>query len=988
MGDRQYQQHNRGHRGGHGGGGHDGQHGGGGYRGGRGGGRGGGWQGGEGRGGGGRGGYGRGPGGPQHGGRGGGDAGGGGGGGFQRSYIGGGSGPGAGGKRGRDEGPEAGPPKLSPQHLLVAKLLGVCDRNTGSGRDQWSDERFFDDLLKSCRRDLEHGGDNVAGLLVEAAVEVSFKTQHYALVLGILNTERPDFSRRVVASVIADLNDCLAAPATAPRLYRAKQLLRFLAALHPVNVVPADWLAAALTGLVTAAAGGMAAAANTYGSDGGEDDEMGGGGGSGGRAAVQPWADFLVGIALLALPWCGRDLAAAEGGGGGAGGEGGERPSLAGLLAAVEAYVGSRPVAEDEALRPMAGARNDEDLAARSDSGGASFLGSLWSAVAECRDNAWEVQVLPGPHGPYLEKLAGAAPLEGLPQLEVPPWPPGLEPSLSAAVAAARVRALYPPRGGIRLLAREYLEGELPGVERLLVEEYVLDTLCALSSDSHLTHAQAAAVAAAQQQQQQQQQQQGQRRGGGPGGRRGGGGDADPDLLADDQAGGAGAMQIDGGAAAAAAGGGGGGDGEGEEREPAAAAWAGDPVAEAAAALVVYCRQEGSSVAAAAKARQLRPEQTSALWSSKVTDWLHAHGRQLAEEQGPLAAPKVLATLLLALGVKSPSHLHVAVERYAEALRAALAEADAEAAAQGALPAGSWEGAAAALGASPGQVAMIEVVRHYHAREPQRLLLVTDRLLALHVLDGPSLVAALFADGAPPPPPGAGGRRRRRGGATGEGEEPDAEAAGEGDDDEEIGGEEGGRRVCALSCFDDPVLCGGLWEVLLHGVDRLVRMPEELPSELADWDKKLAQLQAIHTGLVQSVAAGAPGLAQRERDVAAQVEQAGRCLEVVRGRLERSSATAQDALLLMYLGFIRLLNRAAADAHAAMDDAAAGAAEATSSLLAAWLHACLRRYGQDSAALLGSGRLREEAAAHEAALGGPPPAAFQEAVRLQLGISM
>jgi hypothetical protein len=41
---------------------------------------------------------------------------------FQRSYI------GPGGKRGRDDGPE--PPKLSAQHLRVAKLLGVCDRNT------------------------------------------------------------------------------------------------------------------------------------------------------------------------------------------------------------------------------------------------------------------------------------------------------------------------------------------------------------------------------------------------------------------------------------------------------------------------------------------------------------------------------------------------------------------------------------------------------------------------------------------------------------------------------------------------------------------------------------------------------------------------------------------------------------------------------------------------------------------------------------------
>ena len=59
----------------------------------------------------------------------------------------------------------------------------------------------------------------------------------------------------------------------------------------------------------------------------------------------------------------------------------------------------------------------------------------------------------------------------------------GVDPSLPAAVAAARVRRLFPPRGGLRLLSREYLEGELPAIERVVVMEYVLDTLAALSSD-------------------------------------------------------------------------------------------------------------------------------------------------------------------------------------------------------------------------------------------------------------------------------------------------------------------------------------------------------------------------------------------------------------------------------------------------------------------------------------------------------------------------
>lgn len=72
---------------------------------------------------------------------------------------------------------------------------------------------------------------------------------------------------------------------------------------------------------------------------------------------------------------------------------------------------------------------------------------------------------------------------------------------------------------------------------------------------------------------------------------------------------------------------------------------------------------------------------------------------------------QVFTTMLLALGVKSPSHLHVAVERYAEALRGALQDGDAAAAlhAELAAPPGSWPAVAAAMGASLGQVAMLQV---------------------------------------------------------------------------------------------------------------------------------------------------------------------------------------------------------------------------------------------------------------------------------------
>jgi len=43
--------------------------------------------------------------------------------------------------------------------------------------------------------------------------------------------------------------------------------------------------------------------------------------------------------------------------------------------------------------------------------------------------------------------------------------------------AAAAVLAAYPPRGGIRLLPAENTWGDKPKIERLVAEEYILDTI-------------------------------------------------------------------------------------------------------------------------------------------------------------------------------------------------------------------------------------------------------------------------------------------------------------------------------------------------------------------------------------------------------------------------------------------------------------------------------------------------------------------------------
>lgn len=119
---------------------------------------------------------------------------------------------------------------------------------------------------------------------------------------------------------------------------------------------------------------------------------------------------------------------------------------------------------------------------------------------------------------------------------------------------------------------------------------------------------------------------------------------------------------------------------------------------------------------------------------------------------GPTPPPsQVVVGALLALGDKSPSHLHVAVERYADALRSVVAAVDAEAApapmadaegGDGAADSGAqqWLEAAAGLGASRGQALIMQV------GAPTRSLLIAV-CTAVVLVDGCRLLPAACAYG-------------------------------------------------------------------------------------------------------------------------------------------------------------------------------------------------------------------------------------------------
>lgn len=95
-----------------------------------------------------------------------------------------------------------------------------------------------------------------------------------------------------------------------------------------------------------------------------------GGSGDSGRL-WQPYTDYLVYAALMALPWGGAELAESA-------------PSdLERLFGGVEAYMAARPRASQPALRPFLRPKDADDIPAQSDSGGASFLGQVQSGPSD-----------------------------------------------------------------------------------------------------------------------------------------------------------------------------------------------------------------------------------------------------------------------------------------------------------------------------------------------------------------------------------------------------------------------------------------------------------------------------------------------------------------------------------------------------------------------------------------------------------------------------
>ena len=321
-------------------------------------------------------------------------------------------------------------------------------------------ESTINPAVNALRREVARGAPGLDDMLIEAAAGAPTKTPHLALVVGLLRLQEREWADALARRAAAEAEAALAAGGGGRD--RARLLVRFLGCLVAPGVVSGASAARMLRVLLEAA---MAAAV-----EGGSADPSG--------ATWQPYSDFLAYCALAALPWCGGDLA------------GSAPDELQGVLDVAEAYMEVRPIQFDALLAPFTpGALPEGDPGAAADSGGASFLGELWRALQECATGGWRVESIPQDLlAPFAQRLArgdidadgageGAPPPLELEPLTAAPTPPAAAAAAGARLPPAALRAEYPPRGGLVLLPRDKVEGGRPPIERLVLEEYVLDSV-------------------------------------------------------------------------------------------------------------------------------------------------------------------------------------------------------------------------------------------------------------------------------------------------------------------------------------------------------------------------------------------------------------------------------------------------------------------------------------------------------------------------------
>eukprot|EP00210_Caulerpa_lentillifera_P002221 g2134.t1 len=321
------------------------------------------------------------------------------------------------------------------EQRLLRILLDLC-RETREDLDQ-----RIEGVIQSLQEFLDD--EKLLECLIDCVVELPTKTVDYVALIAVMKLEYSELIEKLLMKIrdefILALQDSV--------LLRSRILLRLLCAFIPWRIItPHSFL-----NLLNQIMEHVMNVLNT------NEDPTG--------RSWQPWTDHLVHIILISLPWGGTTLL-----------QGDLLQEWNQLFQNAQTYINDRPIQRDASLSPFVAPIKENDTAARSDSGGASFLNEVWNAIQELRSATdWTSQAIPTATSSLQNKLEAAEPFN-LPEFGLPVSPPVWQETSLVIQRASILNKRYPARGGIHLLEAQITHPNSSEIERIIVEDYILDT--------------------------------------------------------------------------------------------------------------------------------------------------------------------------------------------------------------------------------------------------------------------------------------------------------------------------------------------------------------------------------------------------------------------------------------------------------------------------------------------------------------------------------
>ncbi|CAL4914371.1 unnamed protein product [Urochloa decumbens] len=283
-------------------------------------------------------------------------------------------------------------------------------------------------------REFEHSRDAIFEFLLQCAEQLPHKIPFFAVLIGLINLENEDFTKDIVDTAQAKLQDAL----HNENRDRIRILLRFLSGLMCSKVVVPNSVIETFETLLSSAATIL-------------DEETG-------NPSWQPCADFYVYCILASLPWGGPELFEQV------------PDEFERVLVGIQSYISIRRHFDDIAFSVF---ETDEGHSPNKK----DFMEDLWERIQVLSRSGWKVKSVPKPHLSFEAQLV-AGKSHRLSPISCPP--PNFSQTSSEIFKGQEKHEAdlkYPQRlRRLHIFPTNKAENMQP-VDRFVVEECILDVL-------------------------------------------------------------------------------------------------------------------------------------------------------------------------------------------------------------------------------------------------------------------------------------------------------------------------------------------------------------------------------------------------------------------------------------------------------------------------------------------------------------------------------